>query len=255
MRGQRSKYNFHASNIMIAIYRHTMFGIAIFLSLITVTPVCIFRPFSSKNSRMFFAAFNFFGPFLARIEVDSCGMDKVLNLRPSVLVGNHQHNIDALAVAQIYSPYTVVLGKFQLGLIPYFGQIYVLAGNILVKRGNRKQSMASMKMIEKKVKSKKLTIMVFPEGTRNPHKELMPFKKGAFYTAVKTGSPILSFAVSQYRLYQDFGSWKPVKIYTRVLEPISTEGKSTKDIPELMAQTRSAIENAITELNKRYQKI
>ena len=238
---------------MIAVFRYFMFTVCVFLALVYVLPFCLVRPFNHKNSRQFFWFFEKVCYVLAGITLESEGAEIVAKTHPSVLIGNHQHNIDALAVAQIYSPHSIVLGKFELGLIPFFGQIYILTGNILVKRGNRKKAMESMKVIEKKIVDKKLTVLVFPEGTRNPEDELKPFKKGAYYTAIRTQTPLIPFSVSKYSKYQALNTFKRIKIYIKVHQPIETTGLTNQDIPRLMQETREIIQNGIKELNQKYQ--
>jgi 1-acyl-sn-glycerol-3-phosphate acyltransferase len=189
------------------------------------------------------------------IQVHVDGKDIIENNHPSVLIGNHQHNLDVLMVAGLYTNFVVVLGKFELGLIPFFGQIYVLCGNILVKRGNRKKAMQSMIKLEKIVLEKKLSVLVFPEGHRNANEKLLPFKKGAFYTAVRTQSPLIPFSVSQFVTYQDLNTFKKVNMYIKVHQPISTVGMTTKDIPKLVEKSKSIIEDGILEMNKNYKSL
>jgi 1-acyl-sn-glycerol-3-phosphate acyltransferase len=237
---------------MLGFIRYMLFIFFILLSLIVVTPLCILRPFNTKNGNRFFKTFHFFMRTFAGIEVFTEGTEIVEKAHPGVLIGNHQHNYDILSVAQVFTNYTVVLGKFELGLIPYFGQIYVLCGNILVKRGNRKQAMKSMKELEKNIVDKALTVLVFPEGHRNNTDELLPFKKGAYYTAIRTQSPLIPFSVSQFTKHSNFNKFKKVNIYVKVHEPLETKGLTNKDIPQLITKSRELIQTGIIELNQNY---
>lgn len=45
---------------------------------------------------------------------------------------------------------------------------------------------------------------MFPEGTRNNTKKLLPFKKGAFHLAVASQCPVQPVAVSRYSFLGNF---------------------------------------------------
>lgn len=234
--------------------RYALFASLIIVVMVLISPVFILRPFSPKNSHLFFICFDWVAKYILNIRVHIEGRDILLNTRPAVLIGNHQHNFDVITVTKLYSDFLVVLGKFELGLIPIFGQIYILGGNILVKRGNRKKAMASMDKLEKKIRDKRLNVLVFPEGHRNPGKEMLPFKKGAYYTAIKTQAPLIPFSVSQFvQQYPHPKGFERIDIYIKVHQPISVEGKTNKDIPALITQSRAIIENGIKEVNQKYQ--
>jgi 1-acyl-sn-glycerol-3-phosphate acyltransferase len=220
--------------------------------MVLITPICLLRPLSPKNGNLFFKIFRVIMQHIVGIHVHIEGKDIIENNHPSVLIGNHQHNLDVLMASGLYTDFVVVLGKFELGLIPFFGQIYVLCGNILVKRGNRKKAMKSMKKLERIVLEKKLSVLVFPEGHRNSNEKLLPFKKGAFYTAVRTQTPLIPFSVSQFVNYQDLNTFKKVHMYIKVHQPITTIGLTTKDIPDLVEKSKIIIEEGILEMNKNY---
>ena len=217
-------------------------------------PAFLLRPFNPKNTKLFFHVVERVAKVLLNIHVHIENPEALKNNDPAVLVGNHQHNFDVITVCKLYQCLIVVLAKYELGLIPIFGQFYVLGGNILVKRGNRKKAMKSMDKLEEKIRSKGLKVLVFPEGHRNREHELQPFKKGAYYTALKTGVPLIPFSVSQF-VYCKYPlkGFERLDIYIKVHEPISVEGKTQADIPELISLSRKKIEEGILELNKKYQ--
>ena len=239
---------------MIAKLRYLLYGTSIILVMILISPVFILRPLSPKNSHLFFKVYAWVAKHFINFHVHIEGKEIIENNRPGILIGNHQHNYDVITVSKLYTDFVVVLGKFELGLIPLFGQIYVLGGNILVKRGNRKKALQSMDKLEKKINKDKLTVLVFPEGHRNKNKELLPFKKGAYYTALKTQVPLIPFSVSQFvQEYAPFKGFERIDVYIKVHQPISVSGKTIKDIPELIQKSRSVIEQGIVEMNQKYQ--
>ena len=237
---------------MIYFLRYTAFVILLFTSLIATTPVCVFRFGNPKNNSVFFRIFNFLKKYLGGIDVHTQGVEIIKNVHPSVIIGNHQHNFDVLTVSDLFQGRTIVLGKDELKHIPIFGQIYVACGNLLVKRGNRKEAMKSMNELAQKINNRSLSVLVFPEGHRNRKKEMLPFKKGAYHTAIRTQAPIICFSAAQYVQHVNFNTFRKVKMFVKVHEPISTKGLTNDDIPLLIEKTRKVIADGIEELNQKY---
>ena len=102
---------------------------------------------------------------------------------------------------------------------------------------------------------------IFPEGTRNrvDPEQLLPFKKGAFHVAVQSGCPIVPVVMSNQRYcFQREGDnlhWTGGTILLRALPAIKTAGKTAEDVDALIAQTRSAMQVAIEELNVEARKL
>lgn len=222
------------------------------MSLFVTTPFAIFRPFNPENNKVIMCVLRFFMYFLCGIRLHSEGNDILEQTRPSVAITNHQHNLDAGVVAGFFSKRLVILGKYELIFVPYFGQIYMLFGNLVIKRGNRRESLKSMALLEKRIVEEDLSVLVFPEGTRNTNEELLPFKKGAYLTAIKTQTPLVPISISQYKAKNQLGKIGFMEVYMKVHEPIPTAGLTKDDIPRLIEQSRIIINDGIIELNRKY---
>jgi 1-acyl-sn-glycerol-3-phosphate acyltransferase len=72
----------------------------------------------------------------------------------------------------------VTIGKKSLRWIPIFGQIYWLAGNVLINRGNAAEAKQTMLETTETLQKRDTSIWVFAQGTRNLGKGLLPFKNG-----------------------------------------------------------------------------
>jgi 1-acyl-sn-glycerol-3-phosphate acyltransferase len=190
---------------------------------------------------------------LMGLRLHTEGSEILRETRPSIVVSNHQHNYDILVGGHFFSKYMAVLGKSQLAFIPLFGQMFVLCGNILIKRGHKTKAKKTMQKVMEMVIKKKLTVLIFAEGTRNKNKELLPFKKGAFITAIDAQIPIIPCSVSQYYLNGDIKNKLTFHIYTRIHEPIPTIGMTESDLPSLMMKTRDIIQAGIEARNKNYE--
>src|SRR5690606_33007899 len=128
------------------------------------------------------------------------------------VVGNHQHNWDLITASTIFDERIVSLGKSQITYIPFFGQMFLLAGNIAVNRKNSTKAKKSMKKIESILKTKKIGVVIFPEGHRNPTEKLLPFKQGAFRSAIAAQVPVIPFSVNLFSKNVDLSKKKSGKI-------------------------------------------
>jgi 1-acyl-sn-glycerol-3-phosphate acyltransferase len=98
----------------------------------------------------------------------------------------------------------------------------------------------------RKALDNRVSVMIFPEGTRSKTAELLPFKDGAFRLAIEAGVPILPLAVSGTGTALRKHDWRFGRsdAEVRVLEPVETTGLSLSDIPELKARVRRIIVEA-----------
>jgi len=87
-------------------------------------------------------------------------------------------------------------------------------------------------------------VMLFPEGTRSPDGQLLPFKDGAFRLAIETGADLLPVAVSGTRTALPKHSWRFGRTEGRVTvgAPISTAGLTLADVEPLKKRARTEIE-------------
>jgi len=229
--------------------RTLYFPIAILLVAIISLPICIIRPINFKNTEIYLKLFRFFAiPIGLKIKVFN--QDLLDTVKPAVVVGNHQHNFDMIMASEAFTHKIVSLGKRQIAYIPFFGTVFWLAGNILISRGKRESSLKSMAKVEKYLTEKKLGVIIFPEGHRNISKDLLDFKKGAFYTAINCQIPLVIFGVSHYARNMNLNKWHSGNLFIKIAGPIQTAGLTEKDIPELMLKSRELIKKTISEANE-----
>jgi 1-acyl-sn-glycerol-3-phosphate acyltransferase len=220
------------------------FAISSFIGLI----VGILRPFNPTNSRICSQIFARIGLPIIGIKVHHEGTENYPVDSNFIVICNHQSNWDLFVVGSIVPKRTAALGKKSLKWVPLFGQLFWLAGNILVDRGNTKQAMEAMVITKTALTEKNTNIWFFAEGTRNKGKNMLPFKKGAFITAINAGVPIVQVCSSAYLDDFSFDRLKNNDAYVRVLPPIDTKGMSNKDIPALMAKCHAQMNEVIIEL-------
>jgi 1-acyl-sn-glycerol-3-phosphate acyltransferase len=161
--------------------------------------------------------------------------------RPFVVVSNHESFTDILLISHL--PWEMKwLSKAELFRIPIMGWMMWLVGDIPVKRGFGPSALEAMERCREAL-SRRVSVMIFPEGTRSKTAELLPFKDGAFRLAIETGVPILPLAVWGTSTALRKHDWRFGKSVAevRVLEPVETTGLVPADVSALKARVRNMI--------------
>jgi len=169
--------------------------------------------------------------------------------RPYVAVSNHESYADIFLISHL--PWEMKwLGKEQLFKIPFLGWMMWLAGDIPLKRGKRDSIVTAMTACGGKLKQR-LSVMIFPEGTRSPDGALLPFKDGAFRLAIENHAPILPIVVAGTRraMAKHTFQFQRTRAICRVLEPIETVGLTMADLTSLKQRTFEAMAAAKERLH------
>lgn len=162
--------------------------------------------------------------------------------RPYVVVANHESYADVFLISRF--PWEMKwLSKDTMFKIPLMGWMMQMAGDIKLVRGNRDSAADAIVQCRDRLK-KRVSVMIFPEGTRSKTWEMLPFKDGAFRLAIESGAPILPIAVAGTRYAMAKGSFRfqPARALAEHLEPIETVGMTLADIPELKIRVHDAID-------------
>lgn len=108
------------------------------------------------------------------------------------------------------------------------------------------------------MKTERQSVFIFPEGTRSyyDHPDLLPFKKGAFHLAIQAQVPIIPIVVANYSnvLNVKRKTFQPGRIPVKVLEPISTKGKTKEDVDQLLEDVRGKMLRSLKELHEQVVK-
>ena len=164
--------------------------------------------------------------------------------RPYLVVSNHESFVDILLISHL--PWEMKwLSKAELFKIPVLGWLMRLAGDIPVDRGSPRSAAEAMVRC-KEVLKQKVSVIIFPEGTRSETDDMLPFKDGAFRLAIDAGVPILPLAVSGAATALRKHDWRLGRSLAevRVLEPVETAGLTRADIGELRDRVREMIAKA-----------
>ena len=133
--------------------------------------------------------------FHTLIPVKCHGREKLKADAPYVLIANHQHALDPVAMATYIPKRQVVfLAKKELAKNKLVEQILVRAHCILVDRHNT--DMNAMRNCMKAVKMKKI-LLIFPEGTRYHEGQMEQIESGTSLIAMRSKAPIIPMYIDR----------------------------------------------------------
>ncbi|WLG38216.1 1-acylglycerol-3-phosphate O-acyltransferase [Pseudomonas rhodesiae] len=213
------------------------------------------RPFNPGNSRLCARLYAVPAMWLLGLNVKA-DVDS-LRHKPGtcVIIANHQSNYDLFVFGTVVPHRTVCIAKKSLKWVPLFGQLFWLAGNVLIDRGNAHKARRAMLTTTDTLQHKDTSIWVFPEGTRNLGKGLLPFKKGAFHMAIAAGVPIVQVCVSNYVTHMQLNRWNSGDVLIRSLPPIPTCGMTSDDIPTLMQACQAQMDACIEAMDAQLKRV
>ena len=181
--------------------------------------------------------------FLAGIEVEVEGKEKISGQSGYVYVGNHRSFVDVTAVFLALPGDLRFLAKKEIYKIPLVSFALRTMRIIEVDRSNPEAAAKSIDRAVGEIRSGR-SIILFPEGTRSRSPHMLPFKKGAFVLAIKAKAPIVPITLlgMAESLRPDTLFLYPGRVKIVIHDPIKTEALDLEDRTQLLDHARAVIE-------------
>ena len=159
-----------------------------------------------------------------------------------VYVSNHQSMYDIPVLLACLPSRTQFLAKASLFRIPLFGQALRMGGFVPVERGDRVRGREAFEEAVERL-AEGNSILVFPEETRSPDGDLLPFKKGGVLLALRSGLPVVPVGVSGTREVRGKGSLliRPRTVKVRFGRPMDLSDHTIQDRTELTREVRRRV--------------
>lgn len=179
-------------------------------------------------------------------KVTVIGAQKLDAAANYVIASNHGSLMDICVLFGWLPMPFKFLAKRELLNVPFIGWYLNRDGHLTVDRKSLRSSIESTNECARLIREKRLSVLIFPEGTRSPDGELQRFRDGAAFLAIQSGVPLLPAAiVGAYDILPARSSWfMPGEIELRFGEPISVEGLTVRD----RAGVTTRLERAVREL-------
>jgi 1-acyl-sn-glycerol-3-phosphate acyltransferase len=185
-----------------------------------------------------------------RVRIE--GLERIDPSGSYVIASNHLSYMDTpvvLANIPVQFRFMAKRGLFQ---IPLLGTHLARAGHIPVPRQDPRAAVKTMALAADIIRTRGISVLVFPEGGRSPDGVLQEFKDGAAYIGIKAGVPIVPVALIGTRSVLPFGSGsiRAGDVTLCVGRPIDTAALTLRDRSAVTAEIRSQILASIERISR-----
>jgi 1-acyl-sn-glycerol-3-phosphate acyltransferase len=176
------------------------------------------------------------------VRVDGDFMTELDSGQRYIFMSNHQGLYDIPALIVTLPGQTRFLAKRSLFQIPVFGWALKAGGFISIDRENRSRASESFSEAVRRL-SEGASAMVFPEGSRSLDGELLPFERGGFLLALKSGLPIVPVGIRGSLEVRRRGSRvvRPGRITIHYGRSLGVDAYGVRGRDELMHEVRQRI--------------
>jgi 1-acyl-sn-glycerol-3-phosphate acyltransferase len=180
----------------------------------------------------------------ARVEVR--GLDKLAAGSAYVYVPNHRSHFDIAALLAAL-PGARFAAKKELFADRGLGPPMRALGMIPIDRDDPSGARRALDHAATKA-GRSVSVVIFPEGTRAPAGEMLPFKGGAFVFAIQAGVPVVPVAVHNTAEVMPAHGYLSIlggRVVVEILDPIPTSHTTVDDRGTLKDQARKTLLEAL----------
>ena len=166
---------------------------------------------------------------------------------PAIYITNHTSILDVLIAMWLCPMGGCGIAKREIARIPFFGWAYRLSGHLLIDRGDREGAIAALAATAEVVRRHRLSIWIWPEGTRSRDGRLLSFRKGFVHLAIATGLPVVPMVLhsAHQRVPGRSFTLIPGELEMEVLEPIDTRAWKPETVGDHVEQTHAVFRRAL----------
>ena len=176
------------------------------------------------------------------------GLDRIPKDEAVLFVGNHRSYFDIVQAYVLIPNLTGFVAKKEMNRVPLMNFWMRYLHCLFLDRNDIKQGMQTILKAIELIKSG-ICIFIFPEGTRSPKKEMLPFKGGSLKIAEKSGCPIVPVAFSNTGdiLEDHMGRIYPKHIVIEFGNPIYPNELSKEEKKFLSSRVQGLIQDMLNK--------
>ena len=166
--------------------------------------------------------------FVARIDIETEGLEKIPEGTRFLLVSNHRSKFDPMTAWIVFKKQNIgFISKEENFHIPWFGRIIRKCCCLAIDRKDPGKAMETVEKAADLLKNDTVSIGVYPEGTRSFSGELLPFHNAMFKIAQKAGVPIVVTTIEGTENISKNYIRRRTEVKLKVVDVISAEEVSS----------------------------
>jgi 1-acyl-sn-glycerol-3-phosphate acyltransferase len=184
---------------------------------------------------------------IAGVRVKVEGLENLTPGSSYVFASNHLSYMDTPVILTHIPADFRFMAKDGLFKIPLLGTHLGQAGHIPVPRSDPRAAVRTMTLAAETIRTRNISLLIFPEGGRSHDGILQPFKDGAAYIAIKAGAPVVPLAISGTReiLAMHSATFHRGNVTLRIGNPIPTNDLTLHDRKSVTETARRTIASVL----------
>jgi len=181
------------------------------------------------------------------IKVDVSGLERFDHKASYVFMPNHESFLDGPVMVMVIPQSVRVIVKKSVFATPVLGWAMLHVGCVPVDRRAEGGGIKSIEKAARYIREKGYSFLIFPEGTRSLDGKLQRFRKGGFFLAIMSGTPIVPVTIGgTFELMPkgQFGA-KRGTVSAVFHPPVLVDGYSEGNVAELVEKVREAIRSGL----------
>jgi 1-acyl-sn-glycerol-3-phosphate acyltransferase len=183
---------------------------------------------------------------LLGVRVEVIGLERLEAKQAYVFTPDHRSHVDIAAMKEAL-PGVRFAAKRELFDEPVLGAAMRALGMIPIDREDPARAKRTLDEAAAKLGGT-VSVVIFPEGTRAPAGQMLPFKGGAFVFAIEEQVPVVPIALHNTAQVMPAHGYLTIlggRVVVEVLDPIPTAGLTFADRHQLKERVRGTLVQAL----------
>lgn len=188
--------------------------------------------------------------FAGRVKLNVIGLEKIPGGEKFLFVSNHLSRFDPMiqSLALRKTPLAFI-SKPENFKIPIGRRFMNRSCYIPIDRSSPKNAAASIARASELLKNGKISIGVYPEGTRGKSYDLQEFKPGCLKAAAKSNAPIVVAVITGTEKIHKNSPWRSTPVTLEIITVIYPQKKKTA---ELSDEIKNIMQNALDKRKEKF---